>query len=364
MINGNSKKETSKRITSVGIIFAAIGALLFVYFIWKASPGEIWGNIKQLGAGFLLVLIISSIRPVVRAFAWTRCYEGEPRLRFRDAFGAYLIGDAVGTLVPLGIVVSEPTKAALVRNKVPLLAGASALAIENLFYSLSVSLFIFSGTIALMLSFPLKRPLQIVSICALVTVILLIALACLVIRNRWRLLSGILSLISRLGFVRSFVENNRLRVLSFEDRVYGFYGRNRSRIVPILLLESCFHLSGVLEVYTVLFFITGRPSFLTAFVLESVNRVINVVFKFVPLRLGVDEAGSGWITEVLRFGKASGVTLAIVRKARIMCWTAVGVVLLVRRGLTLRDVTEDGGSTLQEAIGTSKHSSVSLNETK
>jgi hypothetical protein len=128
-----------------------------------------------------------------------------------------------------------------------------------------------------------------------------------------------------------------------------------------MLLESCYHLSGVAEVYTVLYFITDKPSLLTAFVLESVNRVINVVFKFVPLRLGVDEAGSGWITEVLRFGKASGVTLAIIRKARIMCWTAVGVALLVRRGLSLRDVTEGGGQVLQEVTPTPATSNVSLN---
>lgn len=364
MKDDNSQQDASKRFTPVGIIFAALGLFLFVYFIWKADPGEIWRNIKQLGAGFVLVLMISSVRPVVRSFAWTRCFEGESRLRFRDALRAYLIGDAVGTLVPLGIVFSEPAKAALVRDKVPLLVGLSALAIENLFYSLSVILFIFSGTVALMLSFPLKRPLQIVSICALCTVVMLIALAYLVIRKQWKFVTGTMGLFSRLGLATGFVEKNRERVRSFEDRVYGFYAGNRARIVPIMLLETCYHLSGVAEVYAVLFFITGQPSLLTAFILESVNRVINVVFKFVPLRLGVDEAGSGWITGVLRIGKASGVTLAIIRKARIICWTFVGVALLIRRGLTVRDVAESGGRAHQEASATRGSSPMPLNETR
>lgn len=352
MKHDTSQQRATKRLTPVGIIFAALGLLLFVYFIWKANPMQIWGNIKQLGAGFLLVLMISSVRPVVRAFAWTRCFEGEHQLRFRDAYGAYLIGDAVGTLVPLGILASEPAKAALVRRHVPLLKGVSALAIENLFYSLSVILFIFSGTVALMLSFSLKRPLQIISVCALVTVVLLIALAYLVIREQWKLLSGALDLFARLGIALGFVDKNRDRVRSVEERVYGFYAGNWARIVPIMFLEACYHLSGVAEVYTVLYFITDQPSLLTAFVLESVNRVINVTFKFVPLRLGVDEAGSGWITEVLRLGKASGVTLAIIRKARIMCWTAVGVVLLIRRGLSLRDITEGEGRVMDETNAT------------
>lgn len=358
-----SHQSASKRFTPVGLIFAALGVLLFFYFIWKANPEEVWGDIKQLGAGFVLVLVISSIRPVVRAYAWTRCFEDDQRLRFRDAFSAYLIGDAVGTLVPLGILASEPAKAALVRQRVPLVAGVSALAIENLFYSLSVILFIFSGTVALMLSFSLKRPLKIVSICALITVVLLIALAYVVIRNQWKLLSGAMDLFSRLKIAPKFVDKNSNRVRAVEDRVYRFYAGNRSRVIPIMCLEACYHLSGVAEVYTVLYFISDQPSLLTAFVLESVNRVINVTFKFIPLRLGVDEAGSGWIAEVLKFGKASGVTLAIIRKARIMCWTAVGVVLLIRRGLSLRDVADADGRTLQEANKSTNSSAISLDET-
>ena len=47
------------------------------------------------------------------------------------------------------------------------------------------------------------------------------------------------------------------------------------------------------------------------------------------------------LTKVLKFGTASGVTLAIIRKARIICWTAIGVALLVRRGLSLRAVAEE-----------------------
>ncbi len=112
------------------------------------------------------------------------------------------------------------------------------------------------------------------------------------------------------------------------------------------------------EVYVVLSFISDGAQtgvgpgalLLTAFVLESVNRIINVVFKIVPLRMGVDEAGSGLITDALRLGKASGVTLAIIRKARIIFWTAVGVALLVRRGLSLREVAEESQAAVAKEI--------------
>jgi hypothetical protein len=47
---------------------------------------------------------------------------------------------------------------------------------------------------------------------------------------------------------------------------------------------------------------------------------------------------------VLGLGTPAGVTLALVRKARVLCWTGVGIVLLARRGLTIRTVVHDAES--------------------
>jgi hypothetical protein len=341
MSRSNQKKSGSGRFTPFGIIFTILGILLFAYFVKKAGLAEIWTDIKQLGAGFLLVLLISSARPIVRSLAWTRAFTGEHRLRFRDALGAYIIGDAVGTLVPLGIFVSEPTKAALVRKRVPLVASLSALAVENIFYSLSVSLFIFAGTAALLFSFNLPKPLRIASICALVTILLIIPLATLVIRRQWKFLSGTVDFLHRRGIARNFFERKRASVSDVEARIYGFYAQSGSRFLFIILMEACFHLAGVVEVFITLWFISEtHPAIMTAFMLESVNRFINVVFKFVPMRVGVDEAGTGMLAKVLGLTTATGVSLAIVRKARILVWTALGILLVALRGLSWREVTE------------------------
>jgi hypothetical protein len=166
------------------------------------------------------------------------------------------------------------------------------------------------------------------------------------VRQRWRFLSGALERLHGRGIARRFVEARRERLRAIEDRIYGFYEHHRSRFLPILSLEACFHLAGVAEVYATLYFILDTPPpfgelALAAFVLESVNRVINVIFKFVPMRVGVDEAGTGLFTKVLKFGTTVGVTLAIVRKARVIVWTAIGVAVLVRRGLSLRSMARE-----------------------
>jgi hypothetical protein len=80
------------------------------------------------------------------------------------------------------------------------------------------------------------------------------------------------------------------------------------------------------------------PDLQTSFLLESVSRIITIVFKLIPFVIGVDEAGAQFVTETLAIGASIGVTLAVIRKGRILFWTAVGIVLIVKRGLSFRDI--------------------------
>lgn len=345
MTKDSIKPHGRKGLTPFGIIAFLGGLVLFAYFVKKAGVGQILEGISRLGAGFVLVLAVSSIRQIVRSIAWTLCVEAPYRLRFRDAIRARIMGDALGNIIPFaGFLVSEPAKPALIRDRVPLTAGISALAIENIFYGLSVALFIFSGMTALLLSFTLTKGLRIISIVTLVVIVFVIALGVALIFKRLKFISGTARLLHRRGLNEKWVG----KAQSVEERIYGFYRRNQSRFLPILLLEACFHFAGAAEIYVTLSFISPDqpPTFLTAFILESVNRVITVAFKFIPLRMGVDEAGTGRVSKVLQFTMATGVTLAIVRKARDVFWAGIGMILLLQRGLSLRAIARDAEQAL------------------
>jgi len=338
----------ARRFTPVGIISTLVGVALFVYFVNRAGVGQIFEGIQRLQAGFLLVILISAARQSARSVAWCLCVERPHRLRFVDAFRARVMGDAIGNITPfISFMVSEPAKPALIRDRIPLMAGFSAIAIENIFYSLSVATFILSGMLALLLNFHLPKGFRIASIVIISVIVLVIALVCALIRKQLHFVSAGAGLLHRRGLHEKWIQKGR----ALEDRIYGFYARNRSLFIPILLLETCFHLTGVLEIYVVLFFISPDqpPTLFTAFILESVNRVINVTFKFIPLRMGIDEAGTGKISKVLQFAEATGVTLAIIRKARDVFWVAIGMLLLVQRGLSLRAVARESEMALAEA---------------
>jgi hypothetical protein len=301
----------------------------------------------------------------VRALAWTLCFEPPHRLGFFRAFRSYLIGDAAGNVVPVGIVVSEPAKAALASDeRVPFSASFSAIAVENIFYMLSVALFILCGAAALLAGFQLPKPLRYSSYGIITGALVFIGFAAYAIRRQWRFLSAALEWTAARGLGRRALERRRARVSAFEDKIYGFYERNGRRFLPVFLCEAAFHTLGVAEAYLTIWFInSARPSPLSAFLFESVNRVITVVFKPVPLRAGIDELGTGYLAQALGIALVVGGAVAIVRKARTIFWMAVGVALLLGRGLSLRGVAEGAQQAQAAALGEKEAGVLSQTET-
>jgi hypothetical protein len=132
------------------------------------------------------------------------------------------------------------------------------------------------------------------------------------------------------------------RAQSLEDRIYGFYSNTQRSFLSIFALDMCFHFAGIVEVFVTLSFISPvAPTLTQAFILESVNRIINLTFKFIPLRAGVDEGGTGRVSKVLGFARGIGETLAIVRKGRDIFWSAIGVLLIWTRGHGLTPIIAD-----------------------
>jgi hypothetical protein len=70
----------------------------------------------------------------------------------------------------------------------------------------------------------------------------------------------------------------------------------------------------------------------------------------IPFVIGVDEAGAQFVTETLALGAGIGVTLAIIRKGRIMFWTLIGVLLIAKRGLSIKEFTKAHGEEEEEKM--------------
>jgi len=217
-----------------------------------------------------------------------------------------------------------------VRGRVALGPALTALAIENVLYTLSTAAMIAAGMVALLVSFQTSSAIRGLGELAVGGTLVLFGLALWMLWRQPALISRALGLVPPL---RRHAE----RILDVETRIYTFTSRHRARLPVLAITEMSFHVLGVAENYLTLWMLQGAaPPLVTAFILETANRLITVVFRFIPMRLGVDEVGTGYLTQVLGLGVGVGTSLAIIRKLRMLCWAVIGGILLVREGLTQR----------------------------
>lgn len=310
----------------LSIISLLVGIALFIYFLRQSGTAEIIARMRAMGAGFLLILTLSLLRQFARAYAWLRCMSDNQRsIGWWAVWRARLAGDALADLTAAGPVLGEPIKIAQLKGKLSLLELASSLAVENLAYAVSACLMVMAGTLTLLAVFAVGDSVRAASLLALLLVSLLLFNVIVILKQRWRIISSFITAL--FGFFNWDYEK-LYRVHELESYVFDFYAKRRADFLIVALCEFAFHGVGVLEIYATLHLIGSPTSLLIAFILEAVNRVLNIAFAFVPALVGVDEAGTGLLTNVLGLGTTAGVTLAIVRKARMLIWIGLGLLFL------------------------------------
>jgi hypothetical protein len=310
------------------IIASLAGVALLIWQVQRVGLEEIGDGFTAVGAsGFLLVLALSLARFALRAAAWRALIP--ERVRFTSAVGAAMAGDAVGNLTPLSILVGEPAKAMYLSREVSASRAFSTLAAENFFYSVSVAIYVVLGTAAMLLAFPAPAVLRQAGVIALVMMAGVLVAAVWMAWQRPSLLSGVAA---RMPSARLRATVGRIR--AFEVETYGSAGREGRRLAAVVLAEATFHVLSFVEVWFVLWLLAGQSLPLEAFVLDTFSRIVNVVFKIVPLRLGVDDSVSSVVAEAIALTSAVGLTVALVRRGRMLVWAAIGLALMSRRGLT------------------------------
>jgi hypothetical protein len=319
-----------KRSHLISLLMLLAGVVLLAFLVRQAGVAEIAARVKATGAGFLVLLAVSSVRVFARAWAWLRCMnEDERKVGFWPVWRARVVGDAAGQLTTAGPIIAEPMRVRALGGRLALRSRVSSLTVESLAYMISCCLLIVAGLLALLAAFALSGSLRAVSVVTVALTLFVIAFTVIVVRQRWHLASDVGAVAIRglrfLGLGRKF--DHRLHQLQvLEAHVFDFYAERPKDFLLVALSHAVFHLSGVAETYLTLYFAGFETSLLAAFTLEATNRVINIVFSFVPGRVGVDEASSGLLAGTLGIGATAGVALALIRKARVLVWTLLGVV--------------------------------------
>jgi putative ABC transport system permease protein len=309
-----------------------LGLALLVYVINLVGLQPIFDALGRIGFGFFFLLAISGMRHAMRTLAMSAAVPPEHRrFNFFQAFAARLGGEAISFLTFTGPVLGEATKVALLKKRVPLTYGVTALVIDNILYNLSVVVFILSGACVMLWTYDLPPLVRYVLLAIASLAALGIILTGYLAHRRVKLLTGFLEKLARIGIKPKAVTSRLEHIYELEIKVYDFYKHRPGSFFVIIALDFLSHAMSVYEVYATLRMLDFTPPVAAAYIIESLTKVINFVFGFVPATIGVYEGGTEIILQTLGFAAATGVTLALVRKAGAVFWTGFGLLILLWR---------------------------------
>lgn len=339
VIAESQKSKYGSPMLWLQLITFVLGLGVLVFVVYKIGFQTIFHAFAKVGWGFLLIVALNGARHFIRALCIYLAIPAEHRsFKYRYAVSARFAGEAVSLLTFTGPLLGEATKAALLKKRVPLTHGVTAVVVDNILYDMSVALLIFGGVCVMLYVYGggenelVRYVLYGIGAATLLLIVAIVMAA----RSRFKPLSWTLKKLSEKKWLPGFLESKQRSVYELEDNIHLLYSHRRGTFFSMFGLIILSHVLSVCEVFFALTMLDVSPSpqLSTAYIIESLTKVINFAFSFVPGTVGVYEGGNGIILNALGYTTAIGVTLALVRRGAILFWTAVGLMILLWRGVS------------------------------
>jgi uncharacterized membrane protein YbhN (UPF0104 family) len=313
-------------------ILATVASLaLFVYMLRRASNTTVLDKARLLGWGVALLIVLSGTRHVLRTLAWHRCLEPDGRhTGLLDLFGLRLMGEALSSLTPAGPLVGETAKVWAASRRMPTQSTVSSVVVENLIYYLAAALFMLSAVVLVLLELATSHRFRWFAAGLVICFLACMLLAARSVRRRASLVQGILNCLRTLGFKCAFLKHHEHDLAAMEMEIYDFFLTRRALFLGLLALEFATNFTGIGEAYLILKATTAHTSVVAAYLAESTNRAVQLVFAFVPFGVGVDEGFAATTLRTLGYNASEGISLAIIRKIRTVFWVGIGLLLAAR----------------------------------
>jgi glycosyltransferase 2 family protein len=308
----------------VSVLAAVAGAALLAYLIRRAGVSTLVQAIRLVGAGFLILVVLSGIRHLLRAVAWRCCVDpGAPSQRLVDLFTLRLIGESLTDLSPAGPILGETVKAWGMSKRISARFGVTSVLVEDLIYSLATGLFVVAGFLILLAStahkYHVVKPTGLMMLLVLATIIFVTST-----KQRY-LFERIFNGIRNTSRGQAFVTRYGQAAHSWLTRIRDFFRTRRKLLLAVVSIEVAVNFISFAETYLILHGATAHASLLNAYLVESANRCAQLVASFVPFGLGVDEGTTTAVLHSLGRTLGEGVSVATIRKIRSLFWDFVGL---------------------------------------
>lgn len=298
------------------VLFGLAGGGLLAWMLVNTPLAELADAVAGMGPAVVLVVPIVLAWSLVNTLGLHRILGG--RVGVGRLFVNRMVGDAYNAVVPAGGVGGEPVRIAMLRAHVPLTDAASGIVVDRLINfaaSLLVSAAAFA-TAAWTLALPAGVGVALVA---------------------YAVVAGA----AAAGLIAILVRGSIGTIATRIAKWLGGDAPPRRASPRAIAIALGFHVVGralpALEVALYASLLGLAPSPMEIVFVTGVLHAVGAIGFMIPQGLGVAELGAVWAFRVLGHDPSLGLAFGLVRRARVLVFSATGVLLHLALGASARE---------------------------
>ena len=302
-----------------------VGLGLFGWVLAASDLKGVWALLTdfrwRFGMVFLFYVVIFGLDTLGWKFALQPRVQS--RIPWNRLFRIRLAGEAVNYVTPAASIGGEPVKAWILSRRygVPMQEGVASVIVAKTTFTLSMLLFVTLGLVVALATQPSSSRLLAWVWVVLPSLSLLLALFVLVqFLQPFRRLERAVS-----RWLPESLRKTAEKVHEWDREIISLYRKSPGSVLCSLGFHFLGWLAGAVEVYLILHFLHLPVSWATAFSLEALWVLLRSGAFLIPASLGASEGFLLLICSGLGVSAITGLALGLIRRAREVAWTGLGL---------------------------------------
>lgn len=319
----------------VRVALLVLGLVTLMGLVVHIGPDRIYRAGASLGAvGVAVMLLPSTVMYLLDCLGW-RFTLGQYAVAvpFSQLFVIRTAGELVNATTPTAYLGGEPLKAHLLKQySIPIVESLASVIVAKTTMTIAQIVYILLGIgLGVWMLFPSRStPADTASILAatLSVTLLLFGTALFILIQRRGLFTVLFGTLERCRIRVAALETRRERLLALDESIVGFYTRAPGSFFFSTTLFLAGWLVEAMEVYVILLYLGEPIDAMTALSIDALSTLIKGGTWFIPGSVGAQEAGNLMLLRAFGYTDVTGMTFALVRRARELVWIAIGVLCL------------------------------------
>ena len=318
--------DSNKGGKIIQIVIMILGMVLFGHLIMRIGWPELVDRLYQIGWWFLPIFFIGLLMFMSIALAWQQILISQGHnISYWKLLRLKIIAEAINDAAPTANLGGEGARIMLLRKNIPGTDATSSVVLDKTTDNVAKLLFMFLGVVVSIIFIPLPADWIWGSI---IFLILICLFNVILIALQWAGIVGISSsVISRISWLKKLIDRYQHKFDHFDAQLKKAYRDDAEFLAVSTFWHFVRRLLTVAEVWLILWLLTGNPNLLEPLYITAMTTVASNAYFIIPGQWGVAEGTLAILVGVIGQSAGIGISLGIIRRIRLLFFTAIGLLL-------------------------------------